>query len=86
MMIPLCGRRREVSEDVGGTVEDQETPVISPESQSHALDTQAARTPADAVAEHAEAIRRQHDDRLEHQDRSNPNHARRSAIDTASKR
>ena len=50
MMIPLCGRRREVSEDVGGTVEDQETPVTNLESQRHALDTQTARTLADAVA------------------------------------
>ena len=45
MMIPLCRRPREVSEDVGGTVEDQETLVTNLESQKHALDAQAARTP-----------------------------------------
>lgn len=39
--------------------------MTNPESQRHALDTQAARSLADAVAEHAETIGRQHDDRPE---------------------
>ena len=34
------------------------------ESQKHALDAQAARTPADADAEYVQAISGQHDDRL----------------------
>ena len=46
-------------------MEDQATLVTNLESQKHALDAQAAHTPADAAAEHVQAIRGQHDDQLE---------------------